>query len=65
MFLPSDFKGVDVQREADDIVLSHTAYLKTKGKDTALALRRTKLDLHRELTDDEKTQHHTATGGLA
>lgn len=51
VFLPSDFKGVDVLRDGDDIVLSQMAYLYMKGKYTAVLQPATKLELHRALTD--------------
>lgn len=64
-FLPTDFKGVDFVSDGNDIALSQMAYLDTKGKDTTGSLHATKLDLTRQLNDEELTQHRTAAGRLA
>lgn len=63
-FIPSKFKGVDVIQERPNIVLSQLAYLDTKGKTKQSGTSTTKLDLHRELTDNEAGKLRIAAGRL-
>lgn len=52
-FVPTDFKGVDIISDGGDIVLSQMDYLDTKVKDTNESIDATKLDLTRDLNDEE------------
>lgn len=59
-----DAKSVDILRDGNDLFISQMTYLHTKGKESDEKTHKTKIELHRELTDDEKTQHYTSAGRL-
>lgn len=46
-FVPTDFKGVDVIQEGDDLVMSQIAYINTERKVSNPPVAFTKSELHR------------------
>lgn len=56
---------MDVIIEGSDIAFSQLTYLDTTGKANRNDTPSTKLDLHRELTDEEASEHCIAAGRLA
>lgn len=63
-FLLSDFEGVDFKRDWSDPVLSEVAHLDTKGKAHRNDTISTKLDIRRDLMDEEESKHLTAAGKM-
>ena len=62
---PTDFKGVDIAIEGDNVVLSQEEYVNAANPDDAEEKNISKIDLKREMSDDELSNHRKIAGRLA